>query len=90
MSLGARQETRADSDSPLEGLPDHAFHRNVDKIVLETGAKHAGSVNTALLCPPTIYGEYDEAFSAEQSTNSVTLKALAEDLSPAEVVKYTS
>lgn len=37
-------------------LPDHAFHRNVDKIVLEAGAKQPDAVKTALLCPPTIYG----------------------------------
>ncbi|KAJ5528237.1 hypothetical protein N7513_012396 [Penicillium frequentans] len=37
-------------------LPDHAFHRNVDQIVLEAGAKHADVLKTALVCPPTIYG----------------------------------
>lgn len=41
----------------LTNLPDEAFHRNVDKIVLEAGAKGKQSgVNTAILCPPTIYG----------------------------------
>ncbi|KAL5357313.1 hypothetical protein BJX96DRAFT_181576 [Aspergillus floccosus] len=40
----------------LTHLPDHAFHRNVDQIVLEAGAKYAGVVKTALVCPPTIYG----------------------------------
>ncbi|RAH51177.1 NAD(P)-binding protein [Aspergillus brunneoviolaceus CBS 621.78] len=40
----------------LVNLPAAAFHRNVDEIVLETGTKHAASVKTALLCPPTIYG----------------------------------
>jgi len=38
-------------------LPDHAFHRNVDQLVLETGAKHADVLKTALVCPPTIYGK---------------------------------
>ncbi|KAJ6006786.1 hypothetical protein N7451_004730 [Penicillium sp. IBT 35674x] len=37
-------------------LPDHAFHRNVDQLVLEAGAKHADVLKTALICPPTIYG----------------------------------
>jgi nucleoside-diphosphate-sugar epimerase len=41
----------------LVHLPDHAFHRNVDKIVLETGTRCADSVRTALVCPPTIYGQ---------------------------------
>ncbi|KAH8690211.1 putative nucleoside-diphosphate-sugar epimerase [Talaromyces proteolyticus] len=40
----------------LTHLPDHAFHRNVDKIVLEAGTKFADKVKTAVLCPPTIYG----------------------------------
>ncbi|KAI1260124.1 NAD(P)-binding protein [Xylariaceae sp. FL1019] len=40
----------------VTNLPDAAFHRNVDKIVLECGTKHADSVRTALVCPPTIYG----------------------------------
>jgi len=40
----------------LTNLPDEAFHRNVDKIVLGTGIEHSGSVKTAIVCPPTIYG----------------------------------
>ncbi|CRG83399.1 hypothetical protein PISL3812_00750 [Talaromyces islandicus] len=40
----------------LTHLPAHAFHRNIDEIVLETGTKYADKVKTALLCPPTIYG----------------------------------
>lgn len=40
----------------LTTLPDEAFHRNVDKIVLEAGSKHADSVKTVIVCPPTIYG----------------------------------
>ncbi|KAK4500250.1 hypothetical protein PRZ48_008439 [Zasmidium cellare] len=41
----------------LTNLPDDAFHRNVDKIVLETGVNKADSVKTAIVCPPTIYGK---------------------------------
>ncbi|KAI0856599.1 hypothetical protein F4860DRAFT_397682 [Xylaria cubensis] len=40
----------------LTSLPDEAFHRNVDKIVLECGVAHASTVRTAIVCPPTIYG----------------------------------
>ena len=40
----------------LTSLPDEAFHRNVDKLVLEAGKKHGEVMKTALLCPPTIYG----------------------------------
>jgi len=38
----------------LTGLPDQAFHRDVDKIVLNAGSEN---VKTAIVCPPTIYGE---------------------------------
>ncbi|KAE8154542.1 hypothetical protein BDV25DRAFT_102773 [Aspergillus avenaceus] len=40
----------------LVNLPAEAFHRNVDDIVLSTGAKHADRVKTVIVCPPTIYG----------------------------------
>ncbi|KAG4443179.1 hypothetical protein IFR05_001321 [Cadophora sp. M221] len=39
--------------SDLTSLPDSAFHRDVDKIVL---AASSDVVKTAILCPPTIYG----------------------------------
>jgi hypothetical protein len=42
----------------LTNLPDEAFHRNVDKIVLEAGTQYAASVKTAVVCPPTIYGAF--------------------------------
>lgn len=45
-----------DGVEELLTLPDHAFHRNVDQLVLEAGAKHADVLKTALICPPTIYG----------------------------------
>lgn len=45
-----------DGVEELTNLPDEAFHRNVDKIVLETGARHGDVVKTAIVCPPTIYG----------------------------------
>lgn len=41
----------------LTNLPDEAFHRNVDKLVLDTGIKHSESVKTVIVCPPTIYGK---------------------------------
>lgn len=36
-------------------LPDAALHRNVDKIIL-AASKGAGRINTAIVCPPCIYG----------------------------------
>ena len=46
-----------DGVDELVSLPSAAFHRNVDEIVLETGNNHADSVKTAIVCPPTIYGQ---------------------------------
>jgi hypothetical protein len=40
----------------LTTLPDSAFHRNVDKVVLEAGTKYADVIKTNIVCPPTIYG----------------------------------
>lgn len=37
----------------LTGLPDKAWHREIDKAVLAAGSD---SVKTAIVCPPTIYG----------------------------------
>ena len=39
----------------LISLPDEAFHRNVDKVVLEGSAAHVDKIKTAIVCPPTIY-----------------------------------
>jgi len=41
----------------LTTLPDSAFHRNVDKVVLEAGTKHGDVIKTNIVCPPTIYGK---------------------------------
>ena len=41
----------------LTSLPDRAFHRNVDKLVLGFGEKHADVLKTVIVCPPTIYGK---------------------------------
>ncbi|KAJ5766136.1 uncharacterized protein N7511_003752 [Penicillium nucicola] len=41
----------------LLNLPDHAFHRNVDQLILDAGTQHADVLKTALVCPPTIYGK---------------------------------
>lgn len=41
----------------LLNLPNHAFHRNVDQLVLDAGTKYADVLKTALVCPPTIYGK---------------------------------
>lgn len=41
--------------SEVTSLPDDAWHRKVDKIVL-AAHKAAPNVKTAIVCPPTIYG----------------------------------
>lgn len=43
--------------SEMTSLPEDAPHRNVDMIVLEAGTKYSDRVKTAIVCPPTIYGE---------------------------------
>ena len=40
----------------VTSLPDTAFHRDVDKIVLDYAAKDPKAVKVAIVCPPTIYG----------------------------------
>ncbi|KAK7908486.1 hypothetical protein PG985_015789 [Apiospora marii] len=45
-----------DGVGELTSLPDSAFHRNVDKVVLEAAAAAPEVVKTAIVCPPTIYG----------------------------------
>ncbi|KAF2873538.1 NAD(P)-binding protein [Massariosphaeria phaeospora] len=37
-------------------LPDTAPHRNTEKILNETVAKHGDKINIAIMCPPDIYG----------------------------------
>ncbi|KAH6893486.1 hypothetical protein B0T10DRAFT_482379 [Thelonectria olida] len=37
-------------------LPDTAFHRDVDKLVLAAAADDPDAVKVAIVCPPTIYG----------------------------------
>nr|POE59198.1 hypothetical protein CFP56_24467 [Quercus suber] len=43
-----------DGVAEVTGLPDDAPHRDVDKIVLAAAAQ---GVRTAIVCPPTIYGQ---------------------------------
>ena len=40
----------------VTALPDHAPHRNIDKIILELGMTNSSTVRTAIVCPPCIYG----------------------------------
>ncbi|TVY33380.1 Uncharacterized protein LSUB1_G007852, partial [Lachnellula subtilissima] len=42
-----------DDVASLTSLPDTAFHRDIDKLVLSSAS---ASVKTAIVCPPTIYG----------------------------------
>ncbi|KAJ5689066.1 hypothetical protein N7462_003458 [Penicillium macrosclerotiorum] len=42
--------------SELLNLPEDAFHRNVDEIIINAGQRDPSSVHTAIVCPPTIYG----------------------------------
>ncbi|CAI7576837.1 unnamed protein product [Penicillium pancosmium] len=40
----------------LVDLPEDAFHRNVDEIIIGIGRRDPFSARTAIVCPPTIYG----------------------------------
>ncbi|KAK5627909.1 hypothetical protein RRF57_003624 [Xylaria bambusicola] len=51
-----REYDDVDRLDEITNVPDEAFHRITDKIVLECGTKHVKVVNTAIVCPPTIYG----------------------------------
>ena len=51
-----------DGVDELLNLPEHAFHRNVDRVVLETAKAKGDVVKTALVCPPTIYGMFRPFF----------------------------
>ncbi|KAJ5663361.1 hypothetical protein N7507_004092 [Penicillium longicatenatum] len=46
-----------DGVSELVNLPSDAFHRNVDEIIINIGKQNPTSVRTAIVCPPTIYGQ---------------------------------
>lgn len=45
-----------DGIGEITSLPDVAVHRNVDKIILSASQASAGNINTAIICPPCIYG----------------------------------
>jgi hypothetical protein len=55
----------------LTTLPDSAFHRNVDKVVLEAGTKYGDVVKTNIVCPPTIYGEFHIASNNRHSSEAL-------------------
>lgn len=60
---GVYGERRDKVYNDLEGVqeilsfPDHAFHRNVDKLVLGAGAEHSKVLKAAVISPTTVYGE---------------------------------
>lgn len=39
-----------------EGIPDTAIHRNVDKVILGSNEVSGGNIQSAIVCPPCIYG----------------------------------
>lgn len=81
-----RQYNDLDRVDELTSLPDDAFHRNVDKIVLEAGQKHSDVLKTCIICPPTIYGEYPRLESLHANDG----QAKGEVQLPEEVDRSTS
>ncbi|KAL6704632.1 hypothetical protein ACN47E_008029 [Coniothyrium glycines] len=58
-TYGAERDTVYDDwegISKVTSLPDQAVHRNVDKIVLDAHTVSVGTIQTAIVCPPCIYG----------------------------------
>lgn len=58
-TYGGKRETVYDDwegIGKVTSLPDEAVHRNVDKIILGANSISSGNVNTAIICPPSIYG----------------------------------
>ena len=45
-----------DGVAEVTALPDDAAHRKVDKIILAAGTRKGTNVETAIVCPPLIYG----------------------------------
>ncbi|KAI9851172.1 MAG: hypothetical protein M1838_004281 [Thelocarpon superellum] len=46
-----------DGVTEVTSVPDSALHRNVDQVVLASGQSLKGPLKTAIVCPPTIYGQ---------------------------------
>ncbi|KAF2736931.1 NAD(P)-binding protein [Polyplosphaeria fusca] len=58
-SYGQRSEKVYDDWDGIKevtSIPDHAAHRNVDKIILGASDQYPGKVSTAIVCPPCIWG----------------------------------
>jgi nucleoside-diphosphate-sugar epimerase len=45
-----------DNISEVTSLPDTAVHRNVDKVILGSHDVSSGNIQSAIVCPPCIYG----------------------------------
>ena len=45
-----------DGVAEVTSLPDAAAHRNVDRVILAAGTQKDTKVETAIVCPPLIYG----------------------------------
>ncbi|KAJ4366810.1 hypothetical protein N0V83_007335 [Neocucurbitaria cava] len=45
-----------DGIGEVTSIPDVAVHRNVDKLILAASETSAGSIKSAIVCPPCIYG----------------------------------
>ncbi|KAJ5085230.1 hypothetical protein N7532_010001 [Penicillium argentinense] len=61
-----------DKVDELLNLPNHAFHCNVDQLVLGAGAKHSSVLKTALVCPPTNYATSTHSSRTPQSQAATT------------------
>jgi hypothetical protein len=46
-----------DSLKEIRSLPDHALHRNTEKILHSTAQEYGNQIKIAIMCPPDIYGK---------------------------------
>jgi nucleoside-diphosphate-sugar epimerase len=55
--LNPKVWTDTTSLTEINSRPDHALHRNTEKILNSTIAEYGDKINIAIMCPPDIYGK---------------------------------
>jgi hypothetical protein len=76
----------------ITSLPDHALHRDVDKIVLQAGTDHSSILKTAVISPVTVYGmlHYFLTFDSDRhSKTNPSIQVEAVGLVRSAAARYT-
>jgi hypothetical protein len=76
----------------ITSLPDHALHRDVDKIVLQAGAEHSRVLKTAIISPVTVYGvsHFSSLYNRPRLKTDSSIQVEAVGLVRSEAARYTS